>query len=64
MVNPGRYVVWEARPMTKSPVDPPPIVSVWNLVLCIFPAPSIVKPADEEAVPSFFMTNLVVPEYP
>ena len=36
------------------------MVSVWLRVLWILPTPSKVKPAEDDAVPSLFMTNLVV----
>ena len=47
---------------TIFPVVFPPIVSVWFLVDWMLPTPSMVKPADEEALPSFLRTNLVVPD--
>jgi hypothetical protein len=40
----------------------PPIVNVCLFVDCIFPAPSIVNPAADEAVPSFLIVNLVTPD--
>lgn len=57
----SKLICPELESILINPVLFPPIVSVWFFVVWRIHAASKVKPAEEEALPSFFIVNLVTP---